>query len=198
MAKGESQQPHGGQLGKGRAAQQSGGEDKARGAMNPKMKMPPISEVSHSINSLAQSAAFYDVLRVVGQDPEGHSSGPPHKRIKTGSSKDLVSLAQKSVTPLDGLLKQAFCQKCGTVLIPGLTSRTRTRSSGPHQRTVSTTCTTCQERSQTAASPQDAKNKSGLAEGRRLRKKRRREQLKKERDKEKEAAVREEASEEDG
>ncbi|KAE8232984.1 hypothetical protein CF326_g1979 [Tilletia indica] len=190
MAPGEGQQGKGGQPGKGRAGQLSGRQETAGGATNRKLKAIPVSEASHSINSLAQSAAFFDVLRAVTRSTGAESSGPPKKKVKVGSSKDLSSLAHKSVTSLDTSLKQAFCQSCGTVLLPGLTSRIRSRSSGPHQRTISTTCTTCLERRKIAAPPQDGQNNSGLAEARRERKKRRRERVQEERVKGKEAASR--------
>ncbi|KAK0545372.1 hypothetical protein OC846_005694 [Tilletia horrida] len=141
---------------------------------NNKIRTAPVSEAQQSLNSLAQVAAFCDVQQAVTS--EAGPSGPKRKKAKLGHSKDLTTLAHKTVSSLDPSLKQAFCQTCGTALIPGLTSRTRIRASGPHQRAVSTTCLSCEGRVKIPAPPKELQNKSGLAAQRRLRKQRKKEE----------------------
>ncbi|KAL9932451.1 hypothetical protein V8E36_008568 [Tilletia maclaganii] len=133
---------------------------------NPKtamMKPIPIADTSHSLNALAQNAAYFDVQRAilssfpllgVGGGGVGSSSSPStvvcsssssgseprkKKKVKMGSGgnggvKELTALAHKSVTALDPSMKHAFCSGCGTTLIPGLTASIRIRPSGPHRR----------------------------------------------------------------
>ncbi|KAK0534693.1 hypothetical protein OC842_002561 [Tilletia horrida] len=171
--------------GKQSTQRKGGNAEASAAAAKRKLRTVAVPDASHSLSALAQSAAFYDVQRALSSAADS-SSGPAvlpgisqsaRKVAKRDIAKDLTSLAHKSVTALDPTLKQVFCTQCGTALIPGLTSKTRIRPSGPHQRVVLETCTGCEHRRKAAAAPVDAKNGSGLAAARRLRKERARARL---------------------
>ncbi|KAL9936118.1 hypothetical protein V8E36_004960 [Tilletia maclaganii] len=169
------------------------GQDASLRRSNPKAhKSVSIADTSHSLNNLAQNAAYFDIQRALSRPSSlatrtveraavapstsvATSSSNPRSRIKiggNGGARELTALAHKSVTALDPSMKRAFCRGCGTTLIPGLTSSVRIRPSGPHQRTVKTTCTGCQGRTKMACPPvqPDTQHSSGLARARRLRK----------------------------
>ncbi|KAK0562653.1 hypothetical protein OC861_005215 [Tilletia horrida] len=68
---------------------------------NNKIRTAPVSEAQQSLNSLAQVAAFCDVQQAVTS--EAGPSGPKRKKAKLGHSKDLTTLAHKTVSSLSDL-----------------------------------------------------------------------------------------------
>jgi len=56
---------------------------------------------------------------------------------------DIRAVARKSVLRLDPNVKRQLCRVCDTVLIPGITSSVRIKTSGPHVHVQRTRCMTC-------------------------------------------------------
>ncbi|KAJ1931844.1 Ribonuclease P protein subunit p21, partial [Linderina pennispora] len=105
-------------------------------AKEPKSGVLPQRETYERMNFLYQSAQFYAQL---SQNSNPETSLLPLARFY---SKEMRSIARKSVSRLSPHVKRGICKVCSTPLLPGI-SCTKRASRGAKRPRVTTTCTYC-------------------------------------------------------
>ncbi|KAG8792511.1 hypothetical protein FRC12_005942 [Ceratobasidium sp. 428] len=110
-------------------------------------------------NAAAASAQTQSDTRVDGDGGAGEMRRLARKHVKT-----LKGIASGAVVKVDPSVKRALCKKCCTVLVPGSTASVRVKTSGPHGRTVSYTCFSCNERRVIPAPPTTSKQPGNSAQ----------------------------------
>lgn len=86
-------------------------------------------EHHHTLNHLNQTAAYYSVISTTA--------------LQSQIVRAAKTLSRKAVIRLDTSVKHASCPKCDSVWVEGLTVKTRSRGSGPHDHVVKRGCLAC-------------------------------------------------------
>ncbi|PWN23942.1 hypothetical protein BCV69DRAFT_279847 [Microstroma glucosiphilum] len=118
----------------------------------------PAPGPMQTMSNLAQSSAYLTAVNHLA-NPPGLSAGAANKlAASTGQQRagDLQGMAKKTVTRLDADLKPV-CSNCKTVLLPGVTSTTRVKASGPHGQTIEQVCMKCKEKTRKVPAPSTTK-----------------------------------------
>lgn len=118
----------------------------------------PAPTPMQTMSNLAQSSAYLTAVNHLA-NPPGPSAGSGSKLAATTGQQravDLQGMAKKTVTRLDADVKPV-CSNCKTVLLPGVTSTTRIKASGPHGQTVEQVCMKCREKTRKVPAPSTLK-----------------------------------------
>jgi RNase P subunit RPR2 len=119
---------------------------------------PSAPAPMQTMSNLAQTSAYLTAVNHLA-NPPGTSAGSGNKlAASTGQQRavDLQAMAKKTVTRLDADVKPV-CSNCKTVLLPGVTSTTRVKASGPHGQTIEQVCMKCKEKTRKLPAPSTTK-----------------------------------------
>ncbi|EJU04420.1 Rpr2-domain-containing protein [Dacryopinax primogenitus] len=109
-------------------------------------------EALQRMNFLYQASAYLANAASLtgGSNPEGAKALDELSRQYT---KDMSEIALKTVTKLDPTIKRTICSRCGSVLLPGRTSRSTIKFSGPHGHRIRSLCVQCGDARNVPAPP---------------------------------------------
>lgn len=122
-----------------------------------KVAAPPASKMTNqdtmqTLSALSHTSAYLSATSSLAGG--GGQEARDTKMTVSGSNRsaDLTNMAKKTVTRVGSDVKEV-CPKCKTVLIAGVTSSTRIKTSAVHGRKIEHTCLKCQEKVKKVPAP---------------------------------------------